>query len=95
MLIHFYEKCLDHCPVFSSIHFCVPVTVLLLSADRAFYFLTYSLNSLRYTRYSASVTPGCVWWSTLGMKPPVFMMGRMRSNSARMAASPRVMTILS
>jgi len=29
--------------------------------------LVYSFNSLRKTRYSASETPGGVWWSTLGM----------------------------
>ena len=38
---------------------------------------------------------GGVWWSTLGMKPPDRMRGLRRSNSARMAASPRGITILS
>ena len=55
----------------------------------------YSSRSRRYSRYSASETPGGVWWSTAGRNPPVRMRGRSRSNSRRIAASPRVITILS
>jgi len=55
----------------------------------------YSSSRRRYVRYWSRETPGGVWWSTLGMNPPLRMAGSRRSNSARMAASPRGMTILS
>ena len=48
-----------------------------------------------HERYCSSETPGGVWWSTLGMNRPVFIRGTRRSNSARMAGSPRFMVILS
>ena len=40
-------------------------------------------------------TPGGVWWSTLGTKPPWRMAGSSRSNSARIASSPLGIVILS
>ena len=46
-------------------------------------------------RYASNETPGGVWWSTDGTYPPDRMTGSSRSNSARIAASPRFITSLS